>query len=144
MMIPKEPIMDIYAHIAADHSRIAKLIDDLLSINVQAVRQGLFEQLKAELNLHIYAKEQIFYRTLLEAGQGPQLKTGIEHAVHAHDEIRELLKRLSAESFTSSSWMVMFGELKHAVEHHIDDEETVIFAQARQILHSQISYPMNR
>ena len=126
--------MDIYAYIMADHRKVASLIDELLGINLQAVQQRLFEDIKAELTLHAQAEERTFYRAIVEAARATSTERDIRHAVHDHNEIRQLVQRLTDEAITSPKWMVTFGELKHAIEHHVQEEESDVFAEARTLL----------
>jgi len=58
------------------------------------------------------------------------------HAFHDHGEIRALLQELTELSENNEMWMVKFGELKHAVEHHVDDEQTNVWKKARMVLSS--------
>ena len=37
-------------------------------------------------------------------------------------------------SADSEKWLEVFGEFRHAVEHHVKDEENRIFEKARKVL----------
>ena len=128
--------MDIYDYLKRDHRHVAELIEQIQTINIQSVQQRTFEDLKAELTLHAEAEERTFYAALVQAitgaSAGPEWQIG--HSVHDHDEIRVFLEQLTDEGLQSPKWMMIFGELKHAVEHHVAEEETRVFELARRLL----------
>jgi len=126
--------MDIYSYIQRDHRKVAELMDDLLAINLSAVQLNIFDRIKTELELHAAAEEQTFYAALEEASRKARVEDRVVHAKADHDEIRDLLAYLSTESIAGPYWMEKFGELKHAVEHHVKEEEGEIFAKARNLL----------
>ena len=128
--------MDIYDYLRRDHRQVADLIDQVLTINIQSVQQRIFEDIKAELSLHAEAEERTFYAALVEAvaGAGTGQDWQIGHSVHDHDEIRVFLDQLTKEGLQSPKWMLIFGELKHAVEHHVDEEEGHVFELARKLI----------
>ncbi len=126
--------MDIYSYIQRDHRKIAELMDDLLAINLSAVQLNIFDRIKTELELHAASEEQTFYAALEEASRKARVEDRVVHAKADHDEIRELLANLSRESIAGPLWMEKFGELKHAVEHHVKEEEGEIFTKARNLL----------
>ena len=126
--------MDIYNYIRQDHRNVAALMDELLSINLSAVQERIFHKLRVELSLHAEAEEQTFYKALQDASERANVEDRIVHAREDHDEIRDLLTFLVNESIAGPRWMEKFGELKHAVEHHVKEEEVEIFAKARRLL----------
>ncbi len=129
--------MDIYSYLIADHRKVAKLMDDLLEINLQAVQQRLFEEIRTELILHAGAEEVVFYKALAEAAARDEtMDRDLRHAWHEHSDIRALLDQLTQTSVASPRWMEIFGELKHAVESHVAEEETEVFAEARHLIDS--------
>ncbi len=126
--------MNIFDYLACDHRKVAGLIDALLALNIQSVQQRMFEDIKAELLLHAEAEERTFYRAVTEAVKARDASWDVGHSVHDHDQIRTLLDNLTHEGLTSPKWMLLFGELKYAVEHHVEEEETRVFRLARAVL----------
>ena len=132
--------MDIYAYIKRDHLKVADLMQQLLDIRLAAFHRRLFDQIKTELTLHTEAEEKTFYRAIEAATrEQPARDDGateeeMEHAFDDHAEIRNLLQELTEISENDEMWMVKFGELKHAVEHHVQDEETRVWKKARMVL----------
>ena len=126
--------MDIYAYIKRDHLKVADLMQQLLDIRLAAFHRRLFDQIKTELLLHTEAEERTFYRAIEEATRQQADQEEMTHAFDDHIEIRDLLHELSELSENDEMWMVKFGELKHAVEHHVHDEETNVWKKARMVL----------
>ncbi len=128
--------MDIYAYIKRDHLKVADLMQQLLDIRLAAFHRRLFDQIKSELMLHTEAEERTFYRAIDAATREPATAEEMEHAFHDHGEIRALVQELTDLSENDEMWMVKFGALKQAVEHHVEDEETNVWKKARMVLTS--------
>ncbi len=128
--------MDIYSYIVRDHRKVAGLMDDLLSIRLPAVRASLFEQVRTELAIHNAAEERTFYVALANAAQDANTVDKVQHSAREHHEVNDLLDTLHDTPISSEFWLEKFGELKHAVTHHVEEEEGEVFAKARQLLTS--------
>lgn len=81
--------------------------------------------------MHADTENATFYRALR---QFYLTKENIEHAEEEHDEVKTLLSALGNHPIDSDQWMEQFGELKHAVSHHVQEEENEIFAKAKTLL----------
>lgn len=125
--------MNIYNYLKKDHQKVAALMEEITLSTNATERKELFEQMSAELLLHAKTEEQTFYKALEERG-GKQLQEKAEHAEEEHDEVEELIKTLRSLDPADSQWLVNFGCLKHAVEHHVEEEEGPIFEKARKVL----------
>ncbi len=126
--------MDIYAYIKRDHLKVADLMQQLLDIRLAAFHRRLFDQIKGELMLHTEAEERTFYRAIDAATREQATTEEMEHAFHDHGEIRALVQDLTDLFENDEMWMVKFGALKQAVEHHVEDEETNVWKKARMVL----------
>lgn len=122
--------MNLYDYIARDQAKIISLINELLDINLHAVQQRFFDDIKSRLIMHIEAKTQVLYPSL-------GADTRLQDTRREDSQIIELLDDLTEEGMTSPKWLVMFGELKHAVEHQAAQAETGLFAVSRLILSSE-------
>ncbi len=126
--------MDIYNYLKKDHRLVADLMEQLLADKNPANRQKLFAQIKQELALHADTEEATFYKAVENATRSKQVEEKMEHADEEHDEIREYLAKLESLDIASEEWMEQFGEFKHAVEHHVEEEEGEIFEKAKKYL----------
>lgn len=123
--------MDIYNYLKKDHKKVAKLMDELLQSDSLAKRESLFEEIKHELLLHAKTEQETFYKELEDRRQTGEW---IEEAEDEHKEIEEYLKKLASVPFNSEKWIEQFGEFKHAVSHHVKEEEEIIFEKAKKVI----------
>jgi len=123
--------MDIYSYLKKDHRKVSDLMEQVLAARSPERREELFEEINEELTLHAETEQATFYAAL---EQEEETEEKIEEAEDDHDEIKQFLAKLSSMSAESPKWMELFGEFKHAVEHHVKDEENRIFEKARRVL----------
>lgn len=124
--------MDIYNYIKKDHRCISALMENVITAETPGGRQDVFEDIKRELQLHTEAEQATLYSAL---GLAQRTRENIEDAEDDHAEIKDFIDKLSHESMQGEKWLELFGEFKHAVEHHVKLEEERIFEKARKILH---------
>ena len=123
--------MDIYSYLKKDHRKVSDMMEQLVAARSLSRREDLFYDIMEELTLHAETEQATFYAALEDADEAAER---IEDAEEEHDEIKDYLKRLSNMSMESEKWLITFGELKHAVEHHVEEEEGRVFEKARQVL----------
>ena len=126
--------MDIYAYLKKDHKAVASLMDQVIASSDPTERRRLFETIKTELTLHADSEEQTFYKAVEDATRAKAVEEQMEHAHHEHDDIREYLVKLSDLAAEDEQWIETFGEFKHAVSHHVEEEEGDVFEKARKYL----------
>ena len=125
--------MDIYSYLKKDHLKVADLLDQITYAENDVARERLYESLRDELLIHADTEEKTFYKALKDKG-GKAVIEKEEHAEEEHGEIRTFLKECDGEEVGSEPWLLSFGQLKHAVEHHVKEEEGEIFDKAKDIL----------
>lgn len=123
--------MDIYSYLKKDHRKVQDLLEEVLAAKSSARREIIFEKIQEELTLHSEAEEATFYAALQDA---EETEEWIEDAEDDHEEMKAYMEQLSSMSADSEKWLEIFGEFKHAVEHHVKDEEGRIFDKARDVL----------
>lgn len=123
--------MDIYSYLKKDHRNVSALMEKVLRARSATQREKLFDQIQDELLLHAETEHATFYAALEDERETEEK---IEDAEDDHDEIKDYMEKLSSMSADSDKWMELFGEFKHAVEHHVRDEEQRIFEKARHVL----------
>lgn len=129
--------MDIYNYLKKDHQKVADLMEQVIESKDPAERQSLFETIKMELTLHADSEEQTFYKAIEDATRSKAVEEKVEHANEEHDEIREYLEKLSTTPIADELWLETFGEFKHSVTHHVEEEEGEIFEKAKKYITSQ-------
>jgi hemerythrin superfamily protein len=127
--------MDIYTYLAKDHKKVSALFKKIILAKTPKERESFFLAVKKELILHADSEHQTFYAALRKDSTG---KEDAEHGDKEHDEIKKALAKLSKiPAKETSKWLVQFGELKHMVEHHVRDEETKMFKDAKSSITSK-------
>lgn len=116
-----------------DHKKVQVLIDDLLatSPNAKNQRQKLLEELKSELQCHEKIEEDIVYPVLKEK---KELKDKTLEGYEEHHVIDVLLAELDALDFKDEMWKAKLTVLKENLQHHIKEEEEIIFPNAIKVL----------
>jgi hemerythrin-like domain-containing protein len=124
--------LDIYSLIKQDHQRVTDLFGLLDAIEIAAAeRTRLFRTLRQALTVHKEAEENTFYAALSDV---PEISDRIEESLEEHVDIEELLEELADLDSESDEFIAQLRELKEEVEHHVDEEENVIFPLARELL----------
>ena len=126
--------MDIYKYLKKDHEKVAGLMEQVITTKDLAERQSLFDTIKTELSLHADTEEKTFYKAIDDATRSKAVEEKVEHAHEEHDEIREYLAKLASIPLTDELWIETFGEFKHSVTHHVEEEEGEIFEKAKTYL----------
>lgn len=124
--------MDAISLLKADHDLVKSLLADLESTTERGVktRTELFARIKAELTVHEVIEEEIFYP---ELKAHPKAKDIVLEGYEEHHVVDLLLGELSALPVDDETWGAKAVVMKENVEHHIEEEEGEMFAQARAV-----------
>src|SRR5690554_1479355 len=127
---------DAIALLEEDHSKVRDLLAKLTSTTDRAgkTRQDLLEQIAMELKVHTALEEEIFYPAFREANGKEHLKLYHE-ALEEHRAVEEMiipdLQKTDPQSVQFSGRAKVLKEL---VEHHVEEEEEMMFKMARESL----------
>lgn len=91
-------------------------------------RAATIRRLFRALQRHMDIEEQIFYPEAARATGRDDL-TG--HGRHEHDEARGIMARIDTVLARGESTDQTMGELRHAIDHHVKDEEDELFPIVR-------------
>ncbi|WP_179316965.1 hemerythrin domain-containing protein [Winogradskyella undariae] len=117
--------MNIYEAIRNDHDIQRDLLKQLVdTFGDTKTRSDLFKKLNKELSIHANAEERHFYKPLIPVDM---MQEHARHGIAEHHEIDELIERLEQTDMDSSAWLKIAKDLKHKVEHHLEDEEHSFF-----------------
>ncbi|MGJ8549206.1 hemerythrin domain-containing protein [Winogradskyella undariae] len=117
--------MNIYEAIRNDHDIQRDLLKQLVDTSGDTkTRSDLFKKLNKELSIHANAEERHFYKPLIPVDM---MQEHARHGIAEHHEIDELIERLEQTDMDSSAWLKIAKDLKHKVEHHLEDEEHSFF-----------------
>jgi hemerythrin superfamily protein len=123
--------MDIYEYLKKDHEKVGLLLDRILGAASDFTRRRLFEEVRQELLLHVKTESATFYEALKRRRE---TRDRIDHAEKEHEEIEEHIAELSRLPIGGEKWIARFGEFKHCVLRHVEEEEGEVFDEARRAL----------
>jgi hemerythrin-like domain-containing protein len=123
------PTADVVDLIMADHREVERLFELL---NQQPATRGLnFPVLCALLIAHSRAEEAEVYPVATdEAGETDE----VAHSQGEHAEAEQMLERMAAMDPDSAEFDAALEELIHAVNHHVEEEESRVLPGIKQRL----------
>jgi hemerythrin-like domain-containing protein len=122
--------MDAFTLLKADHQKVAQLFERLEAASGKR-KLSVFEEIRAELDLHAQIEEEIFYPALEQPSETRDLTL---EAYEEHAMVKKLLRELSGAGTADDEWEAKAKVLQEAVEHHVDEEENELFGKAEQAL----------
>jgi len=122
---------DILALIEADHRKVEELFQELEKAKSSKKTYEFLTQIYTELNLHAKAEELVFYPAMREYDETSKF---IEEAEEEHAEAETLLEQIKAISPDDDQFEKKIEQLKKAVQHHVEEEESEIFEAVRDCM----------
>jgi iron-sulfur cluster repair protein YtfE (RIC family) len=126
--------MNVFELLKQDHQKVSGIFQRIEAASATAERQQLFVQLKQELDLHAQVEETILYPALKQAEETRNITL---EAYEEHQEVKDLLAEIQQTPPDDEEWTALVMELRESVEHHVEEEESEMFAQARDVLSEQ-------
>jgi hemerythrin superfamily protein len=124
---------DPFELLMSDHRQILSALDEMAnaSANSTLQRSRLFLMLKRKLAKHAMAEEDVVYPLVNDQVHDVQSSKGL-YDEHADMKIRlfELEKLLKA----GEDWSAPVRSLRELIQHHVNEEENVVFPKLRQLL----------
>lgn len=116
-----------------DHKKLKALMAELDQTTSRAVktRQELFHAMQRQLAIHEKIEEEVFYPALRDHKKA---KEDILEAYEEHHAVNMLLDELSEVAVDDETWSPKFTVIMENIQHHIKEEEDVIFIHARAML----------
>ena len=88
-----------------------------------------FNELKESLELHTQIEEELLYPLMRQVEETRDL---IDGAYGEHEEVNELLTRLSVKAPNQKEFQEHLKEIKAALERHIEKEEVELFPKVEE------------
>ena len=140
----EETEMDILDTLAEEHEVVAALLQELVDGKSSAQRASTLKQIKKNLVPHARAEEAVLYNALVRV-KGKDTKTDAEEGFVEHSLIDSLLKALSGmRDKMSPRFGATAKVLKEIVTHHVQEEESDLFSDAKDNFPSEQRQKMNR
>jgi hemerythrin superfamily protein len=112
---------DIIDLVLKDHHAVEQLFDKLQAATGAEDQAQLFAQVKADLERHATAEEEVLYpRVRKEASDG---KEEVKDANSEHDQIRQSLKEVEEHEAGTELFTLAVAQLIATTKHHVGVEE---------------------
>ena len=95
----------------------------------EKTRSELFARLKRELTIHEEMEEQVLYPALREISKSRDIAL---EGYEEHHVVDEILTELEETPPSDETWAAKFKVAKENLEHHMEEEETDMWAAARR------------
>lgn len=128
--------MDAITLLKEDHKLVKKLLTELTDSTARAVktRTDLLQQIHVNLKAHTTIEEEIFYPAFKAAGKKGEEKMYFE-ALEEHRAAEDLvLPDLMNTDPATEQFSGRAKVLKELIEHHIEEEESEMFKDAKTLL----------
>ncbi len=109
----------------ADHKVVSGLFQKV-DATEESEHPALFEQIKAELEIHAHIEEAIFYPPLIEKGD-KELSDLTKEGIEEHHEVKIFLREISALADETDKFEPKLTVLIENVKHHVMEEEGEMF-----------------
>lgn len=119
-----------------DHEKVKGILSQLSESTDRALKKRveLLDKLELEITIHTQLEEQILYPAFKEAGGKEQDEMYYE-AKEEHRTVDSLvLPDLKSTDPSSPEFAGRVKVVKELLEHHIEEEETEMFPQAKKLL----------
>lgn len=135
--------MDVYALLKRDHRKVRSIFGELEGTTARAgkKRETLFAALNEDLTLHALAEEALFYPRVLKPRPSHDMTL---EALEEHKVMKTLLAELENDAKGTEEWGAKVKVLKEIVEHHVEEEETEIFKNAKNAISKEESESLAR
>ncbi|AZD08611.1 Repair of Iron Centers di-iron protein [Pseudomonas chlororaphis] len=120
----------------ADHERVKAILTQLSESTERGIkkRTDLLNKLEMEIAVHTQLEEQILYPAFKKAG-GKEQQVMYYEAKEEHRTVDSLvLPDLKATDPSAPEFAGRVKVVKELLEHHIEEEESTMFPQARKLL----------
>ena len=120
----------------ADHERVKAILTQLSDSTERAVKKRveLINKLEMEITIHTRLEEEVLYPAYKKAG-GKEEEVMYYEAKEEHRTVDSLvLPDLKVTDPSTPEFAARVKVVKELLEHHIEEEETEMFPQAKKLL----------
>jgi iron-sulfur cluster repair protein YtfE (RIC family) len=108
-----------------DHRRVERLFQKVKD-TPKGEHPALFEQIKAELDVHTHIEETAFYPVLLKKGK-KDLQDITREGLEEHGQAKLFLADLASTTKLNKQYEAKLKVLMEDIEHHVKEEEDEMF-----------------
>ncbi len=132
--------MDALELLKRDHQAVAQLLERGLKAEKAEERQQILAKIKGLLKPHEMIEEKLFYPELKKQAiedKNEEEKNKINEAYQEHHVVDLLIAELEKTAPEGEVWKAKFTVLKENIEHHVQEEEQVLFVDAREAFNKE-------
>lgn len=130
----EQPAQDALELIKSDHREVDALFEKALDDKTpSAQRRRAIAQIMAALTVHAAMEEAIFYPALRKAG-GKDERDSVLEAAEEHGLVKDLIAKIESSRGRDETLNAKVTVLKEIVHHHVKEEESEMFDEARRVL----------
>jgi hemerythrin superfamily protein len=120
--------------IRTDHREVDALFEVALGEGTpSAQRRGAIAKIVEALTIHAEMEEALFYPALRKAG-GKDERDSVLEANEEHGVVKDLIAKIEESRGRDETLNAKVTVLKELVQHHVNEEESTIFDEARKAL----------
>ena len=139
-----EADQDLLTTLKTEHDEVKKLLKQLEKAEGTAERRSLVREIKAALVPHTKAEERVLYAALIASRDKEAQTDGHEGALEHDLASKTLLKLDSIAGVTTPEHLGSGLVLRELVEHHIQEEESNVWKDAKKQFSTQERTELNR
>jgi hemerythrin-like domain-containing protein len=139
-----EPEADLLDTLKEEHELVAGLLKQLVESGRAAERKSLVRQIKAALVPHLRAEQKVLYDAIIALKDKDAKQDGEEGYIEHALADKTLAKLEGIANATSPEFGATAKVLKELVEHHVKEEESNVWSDARDNFSADARKDMNR
>ena len=125
--------MNVLTLLKRDHEAVGAMLDEVAKCPPDDGRmESLAREIENALTVHAKIEEQIFYPALRDKANDGEEKVEVFEAYTEHDVIKHLIALLKKEGRRDEAFQAELQVLTESVKHHVKEEESKIFALAKE------------
>ena len=128
----KEPQVDLLDTLKEEHEMVQQLLKKLVESDRPAERKSLVRQIKANLVPHLRAEEKVLYDAIIAMKDKGARQDGEEGYIEHNLADRTLAKLEKIKDALSPEFGAAAKVLKELVNHHIKEEESAVWSDAKK------------
>ena len=128
----------VYTVLKNDHRNVQKLFQQILRDNRRS--DETFARAQNALDAHMRAEERYFYPILERDSKG---RPALLAAREEHEAAKTVLGKVG-QSDDDQLWLARVKVLSDLIDHHIDQEESRLFGEAKRLISKQQSMDLGR
>ena len=114
-----------------DHDTVDALFQKVKATEEDSEKAELFQQIKAELEVHTHIEETIFYPYLMENGD-KELQDITKEGIEEHHQVKMFLREIEGLADESEKLDPKLQVMMEDVEHHVQEEEGEMFVMCEE------------